>query len=138
MPALSEEGHRFLDLALKVIAAVAFIAPLWFGYAQWTRTAELETRKPYLEKQLDACLALSDAAGTMATNPNSNDVAAATIMFEKLFWGRIAIFDNGPIYAAGEAFRAAANKHPQPDLRKLAEAIAHRCKDLLRASWNIR
>jgi len=135
---VNENSHRFWDLLIKGGAAVAFILPLSIGYLQSQRTADLESRKPYLVKQLDVCIAITDAAGTIATSATPEDITKATEAFDRLFWGSLAIFDNGPIYEAGKVFGAAARQRPRPDLRPLAEDLAHRCKDLTRASWSIR
>jgi len=138
MPQVNEDSHRFWDLLIKGGAAVAFIAPLTIGYLQSQRTADLESRKPYLVKQLDVCIAITDAAGAIATSATPEDVTKAMETFDRLFWGSLAIFDNGPIYDAGKAFSLAARQQPRPNLRPLAAELAHRCKDLTRASWSIR
>ena len=138
MPRINEDSYRLSDLLIKAGAAVAFIVPLAIGYFQSQRTADLESRKPYLIKQLDTCIAITDAAGTIATSSVPLRIADATETFDKLNWGSLAIFDNGPIADAVRAFSVAAGQQPRPDLRPLAERIAHRCKDLTRASWSIR
>ena len=90
-------------------AAVAFIVPLAIGYFQSQRTADLESRKPYLIKQLDTCIAITDAAGTIATTPHS---ASQTRPRRSTSSRILAIFDNGPIATtrAGRATRAARRR----------------------------
>ncbi len=138
MPRIHEDTHRFWDLVIKATASVAFIGPLIFGYFQSLRTATLEARRPYLEKQLDLCVEAANAAGTIATSPDPAAVAGAKATFDRLYWGALAIFDNLAVSNAMRAFGAAAAQQPAPNLRSLAEAVAHRCKDLTRAEWRVR
>ena len=138
MPKIHEDTHRFWDLVIKATASVAFIGPLIFGYFQSLRTATLEARKPYLEKQLDLCVEAANAAGTIATSPDPAAVAGATATFDRLYWGALAIFDNLAVSNAMRAFSTAAAQKPTPNLRLLAEAVAHRCKDLTRAELGVR
>lgn len=137
MPRLSEESHRFWDLLVKACAAAAFVVPVSVGYLLSIRTADLEAKKPYLEKQLAACIAAADAAARVAT-AESKDIPAAITTLDRAFWGSLAIFDNRDIATAMTKLRAATEERPRPDLRPLSEAVAHRCKDLTRASWAIR
>lgn len=137
MPRLSEESHRFWDLFIKACAAAAFVVPVSVGYLLSIRTADLDAKKPYLEKQLAVCIAAADAAAGVAI-AESKDLPAAITTLDRVFWGSLAIFDNRDIATAIAKLKAAAEERPRPDLRPLAEAIAHRCKDLTRASWKIR
>ena len=138
MPKIHEDTHRLWDLVIKATASVAFIGPLIFGYFQSLRTATLEARKPYLERQLDFCVEAANAAGIIATSPDPAAVAGATATFDRLYWGALAIFDNLAVSKAMLAFSTAAAQKPTPNLRPLAEAVAHRCKDLTRAEWGVR
>jgi hypothetical protein len=140
MPRINEDTHRFWDLVIKALASVAFIGPLVFGYFQSLRTADLEARKPYLQKQLDLCVEAANAAGTIATAPDyPATVAAARATFNRLYWGALAMFDNAALSKAMLAFSDAVAEGASPErLRPLAEAVAHRCKDLTRAEWGVR
>ncbi len=113
------------------------MVPVTVGYFLSLRTAELEAKKPYLEKQLVACIGAVEAAARVVT-AESKDLPAAINALDRVFWGSLAIFDNRDVANAVAKLRAAVEEQPRPDLRPLSEAIAHRCKDLTRASWKIR
>jgi hypothetical protein len=87
MPRINDDTHRFWDLMIKALASVAFIGPLVFGYFQSLRTASLEARKPYLQRQLDLCVEAANAAGTIATAPKPEVVADAKATFNRPYWG---------------------------------------------------
>lgn len=138
MPAITEPQYRFWDLLIKASAALLFIVPLMLGYSQWLASMGLEARKPFLQKRLELCVTAADAAGTIATSSQRETIARTTAELEKLYWGSIAIVDDEALSKAMLLFIQTSKKEPNSDLTGAAEAVAHRCRDLLRAAWDIR
>ena len=95
MPLIDEHRARAIEAFYRVVASLAIIAAgFWtmFVYsvdrAQQTTTATLEAQKPFLEKQLEYYLELSNAASTIAVSKDSQKVAAAKERFWQLYYGQ--------------------------------------------------
>ena len=100
MPRVNEDSYRFWDLVLKAGTAIGFILAAGFSYYQYLDTANRESKKPFLEKQLELCVKAADSAGTIATSPHPEEVAQAKVTLDRLIWGAIAIVDNEDIFEA--------------------------------------
>ena len=148
MPKMTEESFRFWDLFLKAGSAIGFILTVLFSFYQYQDTATRESKKPFLEKQLELCIKATDSAGTIATSPRPEEVASAKVVLDQLTWGSMAIVDNQEIFEAMYKFNAMVKTLPSADhyqetksvrasLTALSEKIAHACRDHVRTAWSV-
>jgi hypothetical protein len=135
---MREETARSWEFVAKIVGTVTVLVAAFLSYSQYVDTADRESRKPLLTKRLELCIELADAAGTMATAPHQKpaDVAAATATLHRLMWGSLAIFDNQRVYEAMKEFGDLPATAPEERKKAAAEAVAHRCRDMLVESWS--
>lgn len=114
------------------------------------RTAELEARRPFLEKQMELCFQASEAAATLATTTDVDSWEEARATFWMLYWGPLSIVEQplkaggaGPVESQmveiGDAL-SALPADPELPARKLEQPsyqLAHKCRDLIFDSWDI-
>lgn len=131
---MSDAAYRRWDLALKTASAAGFLAAALISYSQYLDTARRELRRPFLEQRLAVCVDVTTRAAAIVTEPQPAAERAAREALERLYWGPLAIFDNKAVADAIESFRNAMQGGKTPD-RRLAERIAHACRDLMQASW---
>jgi hypothetical protein len=131
---MSDTSQRSWDLWLKTASAAGFLIAALISYNQYLDTARRELRRPFLEQRLAICVDVSTQAATIVTESQPAADRAAREALEKLYWGPLAIFDNKAVADAVEMFRSAMQDGKKPD-HKLAERIAHACRDLMQASW---
>ena len=135
---MREETARSWEFVAKIVGTVTVLAAAFLSYSQYVDTADRESRKPLLTKRLELCIELADAAGTMATAAHQKpaDVATATATLHRLMWGSLAIFDNQRVYEAMKEFGDLPATAPEERKKAAAEAVAHRCRDMLVESWS--
>jgi len=111
-------------------------------------TRKFEAKRPFLELQLQYCVDATDAASNIATNTNSVEVEKAQEVFWKYYWGRLAIVEDsavaGAMYKFGKTLpglRMVTGEFQMDNrskLKFLAIKIAHGCRDLINASWELK
>jgi hypothetical protein len=133
---MSEDSARFWELIAKILGTAAILVAALLSYSQYVDTADRESRKPLLTKRLELCIEVADAAGTIATGSKQKpaDVATAEATFHRLLWGSLAIFDNEAIYQAMQSLLQPTTSEREKQAK--AEAVAHRCRDMLVADWS--
>ena len=70
-----------------VLAALIALAGTFFK--SWSEQSQAN-RKPFLSKQLELCFEASDAAGRLATEPDSVEWEKARREFWRLYWGTLS------------------------------------------------
>jgi hypothetical protein len=125
-------------------------------------TATRDQKKPFREAQLTLCRDASDMVATLAsfspraasnpacpTDKIEDPWQVAWIRFEQLYWGSLAIVENGAVEGKMVVFRdllmssdrdiragtLAGNK--RRDLQRAALDISHECRALLSQSWRM-
>ena len=107
--------------------------------AEAERTAEtrrIEATRPYLDRQLTLYTEATALTSAIASSSDKAEVEKATRRFWQLYWGELALVERHSVSSAMVAFgRALDASRPQGELRPLALALAHACRDELAASW---
>ena len=136
-----------LDTVIKTfpsfIAAVSF---LW-GVYQFVKnqkaqaeTRRIEATKPFLERQLKLYTEATQAAATIATSKQAEEINIASTKFWSLYWGELALVEDKGVEAAmiefGEAMKTGSVGQQQ--LQENSIAPAHACRDSLADSWGVK
>jgi hypothetical protein len=131
---MSDGSDRRWELWFKAASVAGVLIAALISYNQYLDTARRELRRPFLEKRLQVCMDVSTQAATIVTESQPAREQAARQALERLYWGQLAIFDDKAVGDAVDAFRKAMHDGKTPDAR-LAERIAHACRNLMQASW---
>ena len=130
---LAWEKRKFL------ITAAAGIFLFLIGLWQFSITSRNDFAKPVLVKQLELCVEASNAAATLAQNPNqdlspANDPARA---FLSLYYGKLAVVEDQCVYRTMVDFKrivfdkAAGAITPS----RAALRIAFACRRMISRGW---
>ena len=102
-------------------------------------TRRIEATKPFLERQLKLYTEATQAAATLATSKNRQELDAATKKFWSLYWGELALVEDKRVEAAmvqfGRALDTGSSDHA---LQKASIDLAHACRDSLAESWGVK
>jgi hypothetical protein len=103
------------------------------------KSAEVEARKPFSERQLQIYFQAVEAASLLATLPKTHQAyGAVSSDFWKLYWGPLALVEDQLVANAMFNFGAAAKGDAPPDvLQEYALKLAHACRDSLAESWKV-
>ena len=140
------------ETLIKWIGALVAAGGLLWGATSFLITAriqaetrQLEARKPFLDRQLTLYTEATQNAAILATSNDPDAIAKARQRFWELYWGQLAMVENGGlsakeggVEAAMVAFGQCLNRGcPQPELQPLALRLAHACRDSLAVSWGV-
>jgi hypothetical protein len=108
-------------------------------------TRQLEARRPFLERQLTLYTEATQNAAILATSSDAAAIEKARQRFWELYWGELAMVENGGINvnkggveSAMVLFGQCLNKNcSQAELQPLALKLAHACRDSLADSWGV-
>ena len=122
-----------------LIGAATVLASVW----QFSTTARMNAKEPFLRKQLDACFDIAEITAKIGTTSDPAVFGAAVSRFWEFYWGQLAIVENRAVEVAmidfGESLRRlpADAAKPAAELQPKALRIAHECRDLVLRSWGI-
>lgn len=144
---MAENGARSrgIEDALKAVGAlVALGSFLWGIYtyrdaaARSAETRRIEATKPFLERQLKLYTEATQAAATIATGEEGPAKTRATRRFWELYWGELALVENGTVEQAmasfGVGLRAGLGRD---EMQRRSLALARACRDSLAVSWGV-
>ena len=112
--------------------------------------AQFEARKPFLVKQMELCFQASEAASTLASSTNPEDWQRAKETFWVLYWGPLSIVETPlsgerrpveeqMVVFGRELERLQDNPTlPVKSLEQRSLKLAHKCRDLIFDSWEIK
>lgn len=150
MPSLfSESNLKFTSIMLTAILGGG---GLLINLIQMQRSAALEARRPFLEKQLDLCFQATDAAASIAAGtpaPVASETPSET--FRRLYLGKLALVEDQGVACAMTRFGRATganllNKQPlpggaidcpdgAPTIQQAALDLAQACRKLIITGW---
>lgn len=109
--------------------------------AEHEKTAEtrrIEATKPFLDRQLELYTEAIQVTATIATSTDEEELADATMRFQELYWGELALVERTDVAAAMVAFHTelTVNGGERGELQRLSLDLAHACRDELADSWN--
>ena len=140
------------ETLIKWIGALVAVGSLLWGATSFlitsriqAETRQLEARKPFLERQLTLYTEATQVAASLATSSNPDDLEQKRQRFWELYWGELALVENGGVGAKEGGVEAAMvvfgqcldRGCPQSELQPLALRLAHACRDSLAASWGV-
>lgn len=130
-----------INWSLLLSTTVAVLGIL-FGYTQFLATAELEARKPFLQRQLDHCFEASRLAATLASTTDPEAFEEARERFKQLYWGGMVIIENRAVEQTMIDVFQGLNVGSDPELpvkslQLESLCLAHSCRALLASSWDI-
>jgi hypothetical protein len=104
-------------------------------------SAEREARRPFLEKQLENCVRLAEAAGKLESsaggNANLSEWESAwnrlTISEWKAAWYRVTIFSDEALDEVYNKFVKAGKKN----MRENALCVVRMCRVMVHATWSV-
>jgi hypothetical protein len=146
-------GPRAAETLFKWVGALVAVGSLVWGVTSFLITSriqgearQLEARRPFLDRQLKLYTDATLNASILATSTDAAERTKATQRFFQLYWGNLAMVENGGLDAkdggvesAMVAFGACLNQDcPQGQLQQLSLKLAHTCRDSLAESWGIR
>ena len=105
------------------------------------RTAEtrrVEATKPFLERQLKLYTEATQVAAKIATSQDESAVGEAIKRFWQLYWGELALVENGAVEGAMKAFGDGLRAELTRDQMEHSLALAHACRDSLAVSWAVK
>jgi hypothetical protein len=140
------------ETLIKWVSALVAVGGLVWGVTSFlitsriqAETQQLEARKPFLERQLTLYTEATQNAAILATSSDADAIEQASQRFWELYWGELAMVENGGLNAkeggvesAMVAFGQCLNKAcSQAELQPLALRLAHACRDSLAVSWGV-
>jgi hypothetical protein len=127
-----------------VIPWILSVATVAVGIWQFTAEQRQANRQPFLQKQLDLCFEATDTAGRLASETDPGEWEKNRLNFWRLYWGSLSIVEDRAVEAAMVAFGGLLPDRPDSNptlpMRELAGPsynLAHACRDLVLASWQI-
>ena len=135
-----------IDQWVKALSLLGAVVAFAWGVIQFVasqqaqeETRRIEATKPFLERQLKLYTEATQAAATLATSKNRQELDAATKKFWSLYWGELALVEDKRVEAAmvqfGRALDAGSSCH---ELQKASLDLAHACRDSLAESWGVK
>jgi hypothetical protein len=111
--------------------------------ARW-REQQQANKRPFLEKQLELCFAVTDTASRLAIETDPMEWEKARLAFWRLYWGPLSIVENRAVEAAMVELGDSVPKRPvdpatlpMTELQVPAYRLAHAARDLVLRSWNV-
>jgi hypothetical protein len=102
-------------------------------------TRRIEATKPFLERQLRLYTEATQAAATLATSKETDELDEARKKFWSLYWGELALVEDKRVEAAMVRFgRALESGDVDQQLQQRSLELAHACRDSLAESWGVR
>ena len=140
------------ETLIKWVTAFVAVGGLLWGITSFlitsriqAETRQLESRKPFLERQLRLYEEATKNASILATSSDVNAIEPARQRFWELYWGELAMVENGGLNAKEGGVESAMVKFgdcmnkgcTQAALQPLALRLAHACRDSLAVSWGV-
>ena len=130
-----------LDLAKKIVLIVGPLSVAIWTVLEFSTTATMEVRKPFLKRQLDLCFEAVATTSRLATSSHGADWEKARNRFWELYWGELAVVENAAVALTMVKFGAALKKFQAGEsntiLRGPSINVAHECRALIRKSWGV-
>ena len=132
--------------AILIPVIVALLSIGWGAMQYWlgetnrrhqlAAQRELDTRRPFLDRQLAIYTEAVRSAATIASSLDSVAVQEATRQFMRLYWGEMALVEDKKVEEAMYAFsRGLECRADRQILEQLSLRLAHAVRGSLAKSW---
>jgi hypothetical protein len=138
LPINLDSWVKALSLLGAAIAFIWGVVQFMAGQHTQAETRRIEATKPFLERQLKLYTDATQAAATLATSKDAQEIAAAKKRFWALYWGELALVEDARVEAAMVQLGRALDTGSQGQHVQAASlALAHACRDSLADSWGV-
>jgi hypothetical protein len=147
MTQFDEAQARTIDAVCKIATAVALVVAGSFTAYSYvtnrtaqTRSAAIEAKKPFLQKQLDFYVDVSSAVAVLVTSKDSSELETAKKHFWNLYWGPLRVVEDIAVSNSMDRIAMCLDKNPQCDvtsLKNLDTELTGSCSVSLRQNWEI-
>ena len=136
-----------VETIAKWLAIFVSVGGFLWGVASVLQARAIEARRPFLDLQLKLYQEATKTAAILATSSDTDELKAAEMRFWQLYWGELAMVENGGIQANDGGveglmvqFGNELMKHSKDRsmLQRLSLKLAHACRNSLAESWNVR
>lgn len=131
----------------KWLTIVVTLAGFLWGITSVLQSRAIDARRPFLDLQLKLYQDATKVAAILATSRESKELADAETRFWQLYWGELAMVENGGIKTKDGGVEGAMVRFGD-ELQKGAQdrsilkhrslELAHICRDSLAESWGVR
>ena len=136
VPERIEPWIRLLTLVGAVVAFGWGVFQFISSQHAQAETRRVEATRPYLDRQLTLYTEATQAAATLATSQQEDELVAARKRFWSLYWGELALVEDKRVEAAMVLFgRKLEQGATGMELRPLSLQLARACRDSLAESW---
>ncbi len=134
-------GDRLEHTRKFLLIIGTFVVAVWTVW-EFSASAGIEARKPFLQKQLTLCFEAVTQASTLATTTDPAKWQKAKSRFLELYWGELAVVENEAVAKKMIAFKqklpsAIGNELPIKGLEGPSILIAHECRALIKDNWKV-
>jgi len=137
------EGQKW-DVTMKIVGACAVFVGVVVGLYQYIDKAGMESRKPFLERQLVYYLDASSQAAILATSSDAKEINSAAAAFWRLYWGPLLVVEDKAVADAmvqlGRCLQERdidKTRCDQNSLKQRALALARACRSSIETSWGV-
>ena len=111
------------------------------------QTRAIDARRPFLNLQQGLYQEATKTAALLATASDAAEVQTAEIRFWQLYWGELALVENGGIKTENGGIEGAMvqfgnelamHSRDRTNLKLRSLELAHVCRDSLAVSWGVR
>jgi hypothetical protein len=136
-----------VETIAKWVTIFGTIIGLFWSVASALQTRAVDARRPFLDAQLKLYQEATKVAAIIATSDNPTERQTAEVRFWQLYWGELAMVENGGIKTQNGGVEGAMVRFgnelnsPAPSrstLKNLSLDLAHVCRDSLAESWGVR
>jgi hypothetical protein len=136
-----------VETIAKWATIVVTVAGLMWGVASVLQSRAIDARRPFLDLQLKLYQEATKTTAILATSSDATELASAERRFWQLYWGELAMVENGGIRAQKGGVEGAMVRfgdelrkqtRDQSALQRLSLDLAHTCRDSLAESWGVR
>src|SRR5260370_40608235 len=120
MAKFDEAQARTIDAVCKIVTAAALVvAGGWTAYSYTTnrtlqtRSAGIEAKKPFLQKQLDFYVDVSSIVAVLVNSKDPAELAKAKEHFWDLYWGPLRVFEDTRLRDSMDRMAQCLNKDPR-------------------------
>jgi hypothetical protein len=142
----------------KWLSIVLALGGFLWGIVTGLQSHAIETRRPFLDRQLELYTDATKQAAILAVSDDAAELRKAENQFWLLYWGELAMVENGRTAALGSADgdlpaegveqamvrfgrklteQTARPSAERSELRTLSLHLAHMCRNSLAESWGV-
>lgn len=137
---------EIVEAVAKWVTVAATAGALLWGVVSTLETWSRESRRPFLDRQMSLYEEATKTAAILATSDDATELETAETRFWQLYWGELALVENGGLGVDGGGVEAAMvrfgealqeKERNRPLLQQRSLELAHACRDSLAESWGV-